>query len=98
MGDLFIKGMKAGNRFLLETHSEHLINRFQRRIRELTNNSEENPLADLGLSPEDLAIWHVSSCDGEAVAKQIKLDADGNFTESWPDDFFDISFKERFSC
>ena len=98
MGDLFIKGMKAGNRFLLETHSEHLINRFQRRIRELTNKSEENPLADLGLSPEDLAIWHVSSCDGEAVAKQIKLDADGNFTESWPDDFFDISFKERFSC
>lgn len=98
IGDLFIQGMKAGNWFLLETHSEHLIFRLQRRIRELVEAGNAAANAELTLSPDDLGIWHVSINEGNAEARQITLDKHGNFSEPWPDDFFDIGFKERFSC
>jgi hypothetical protein len=98
MGDLFIEGIKAGNRFLLETHSEHLIHRLKRRIREIAEATETNAAGNHELSREDVGIWHVSIKDGEAIARQIDLQENGDFVGPWPDDFFEIGFKERYSC
>ncbi|HBJ37347.1 MAG TPA: hypothetical protein DDZ51_21860, partial [Planctomycetaceae bacterium] len=43
-----------------------------------------------------VAIYHISKQDGNSIAKKIELDTYGNLTDEWPDDLFDISFKERF--
>jgi hypothetical protein len=63
LGDLFISQVKEQNVcFLLETHSEHLLLRMLRRIRETSENSLP-PDVD-GLTPEQLSICYVVAQDG----------------------------------
>ncbi|HBH53141.1 MAG TPA: hypothetical protein DDY91_14730 [Planctomycetaceae bacterium] len=95
LGDLFIESVKTKKqRFLIETHSEHLILRLQRRIREATASRASNATA---LSSEDLVVYYLGREAGATVVRRIDVDRDGEFVQPWPDDFFDIDFYERFS-
>lgn len=71
--------------FILETHSEHMILRFQRLIR-------------LGrLSPKDLCVLHVGFDDGgKSTIRQLRIDDQGQFIDHWPGGFFDERFDEIF--
>lgn len=76
---------EGANRFLIETHSEHLILRLQRLIR-------------LGkLAAEDVGVVHVRRGPGGSIAKILRMDQSGQFIDRWPDGFFEEGFIERFS-
>jgi predicted ATPase len=96
LGDALIKGMTATpNRLLLvETHSEHLILRVLRRIRETTR---KQVLSGQSLTPDQLRIQYVRREGSVSRAQTIDVDVNGDLVDPWPDDFFEQDFKERFS-
>ncbi len=60
---------------LIESHSEHFLQRLQRRVAEGT----------VGL--DDLALYFCHQVDGRAVLEELALDLYGNVT-NWPEGFF----------
>jgi predicted ATPase len=82
---------------IIETHSEHLILRLLRRIRETTAGALQDKKCSL--APNDIAVLYVdknSSGDTNRVY-EIKIDDKGEFLVPWPDTFFEQDFMERFS-
>ncbi len=95
LGDLFIRSAKErGNTLLLETHSEHLILRILRRIRETTENGlpEDFP----AIRPEDVAVLYVQPSENGAQVVEIPITEDGEFAYPWPGGFFAERVKELF--
>lgn len=98
LADVFIETALGENKktFLIETHSEHLLLRIMRRIRETTNGK----LPD-GIQPieaKDVQVLFVMpSQNGEgSIIKKITLDEEGNMIDNWPGGFFEEGFNERF--
>lgn len=95
LGDLFIKGAKEhGINFLIETHSEHLILRLLRRIRETAEG--ELPPGSIGIKQEDVAVVYVQSAGDGVELVPLPIDATGEFTTRWPKGFFDERAEELF--
>lgn len=88
LADLLIDATRAedrANQVIVETHSEHLMLRLQRRIRE----------GDL--DPGDLCVLYVDQDEaGAARAQRLRLDDEGDFIDEWPDGFFDERLVELF--
>jgi len=83
LGDLFIESVRDfGNRFIVETHSEHLMLRLQRRIREGK------------LKPGEVSVLYVDRSEDGSICLQLRLDEEGDFIDHWPDGFFDEDYKE----
>ena len=78
---------------IVETHSEHLILRLLRRIRETEKGTAE---AHRQLRTHDMAVYYIQQEDGCSTARRIDVDVKGEFIQPWPDDFFEIDFYERF--
>lgn len=94
LGDLLAaQAIKDESRtMLLETHSEHLILRMLRRIRE---NTEGALLPDAPpLKPKHLSVLWVQQDDGAVLIKPIPVNAQGDFDEQWPKGFFEERFDE----
>jgi predicted ATPase len=96
LGDALIRGMGgAANRtVIVETHSEHLILRLLRRIRESTKGQSA---AAQSLSPQQLRVQYVRREGAVSRVQIIDVDVNGDLVDPWPDDFFEQDFKERFS-
>ena len=89
------------HRFLIETHSEHLVLRFLRRIEESFLRPEDKhtqhkepedvtrewPDKLPAVSHEQVAIYYVTQGDSGAIFHRISVFEDGE-TEGWPDGFF----------
>lgn len=88
LGDLLIDATNPegrANQLIVETHSEHLMLRVQRRIREDD--------IDAG----DVCVLYVDQNeDGSARVQRLRLDEDGDFVDEWPDGFFDERMEELF--
>jgi predicted ATPase len=74
----------GGNQWIVETHSEALMLRFQRRIKEKA------------IPPDFLSVLYVEPTQFGSRVLTIGLDEDGNFTDEWPDGFFEEGFNEIF--
>ncbi|MBI3867058.1 MAG: AAA family ATPase [Verrucomicrobia bacterium] len=96
LGDLFISQIKREKLFLLETHSELLILRLLKRIRQTTDN--ELPGGELALKPEDLGVLYVERSAEGARITILELDQQGEFLGRWPgqNGFFEERAKELF--
>lgn len=98
LADVFIENAIGENKktFLIETHSEHLLLRIMRRIRETTDNSIQTD--NLKITADDVQILFVMpSINNEgSVIKKINLDKNGEMIDKWPGGFFEEGFKERF--
>ena len=95
LGDLLIKGAKEhGICFLIETHSEHLVLRLMRRIRETED--DELPPGAIGLKPSDLGILYVQPGERGTTILPLPVDTTGEFTTSWPKGFFEERAGELF--
>lgn len=93
--DLFIETSIGGSRgYIIETHSEHLILRILRRIRETSGGHPNNGIPVTG---DDVAVYYLTQQDGHTTARKIDIDRSGEFIQPWPDDFFEIDFYERFA-
>ncbi|HBT88139.1 AAA family ATPase [Desulfobacter sp.] len=90
LGDLFIEQIRQrpGLTFILETHSEHLMLRFLRRIRETAETGENKAPENLTLVPEDLSINFLETGNNGISCTQIRVDEDGDFIDRWPQGFF----------
>ena len=89
LGDLFIDAVtrEASRRtFLVETHSEHLILRLLRRIRETT----ENELADgaPAFAEDKLSVLYVEMTPDGVRVRRLRVDEHGEFKDRWPQGFF----------
>lgn len=91
VGDLLLDAARPGlrNQVIVETHSEHLLLRVQRRVREKRFD---------WLTPDQVAVIYVSSDDqGGSHAQRLRLDEDGFFIDEWPQGFFPERIEELFS-
>jgi len=97
LGDVFVNSLRRGNSFILETHSEHILLRLLRRIKETT-------LGKLSTEPEkqlfkdQLSIIYV---DAERDMKQseivrIRVNELGELVDDWPGGFFPERIEEVF--
>lgn len=73
------------NAWIVETHSEALILRLQRRIREGA------------ITPDDVSVLYVDPVEGHgSVIRQLRLDSQGEFLDRWPHGFFEETYQEVF--
>ena len=96
LGDLFILTAKQGVRFIIETHSEHLLLRFRRRIAESTAGSLQQ--TDQGfINASDLRAYFVDRVTAISEVEEIKIDSVGKmsspqgFRGFFADDFQDLA-------
>lgn len=76
LADVFIEVIKSRSiQIILESHSEHLLRRMQRRI------------AEKSLSPDDCSLYFCDIDHGESKLRPLQLDLFGNI-RNWPKDFF----------
>lgn len=96
LADVFIESALGDNRnhFLLETHSEHLILRILRRIRETTANKKPSDLPDV--TPDDIALLYVDVNKQGAQVLNIRVDKHGRLIDRCPGGFFEEDFDELF--
>ncbi|HEX6899660.1 MAG TPA: DUF3696 domain-containing protein [Thermoanaerobaculia bacterium] len=82
LADVLVDAMKTrGIQIILESHSEHLLRRLQRRVAE-----EE-------VTPEEAALYFCFTDKGESHLTPLDLDLFGNI-KNWPRDFFGDEFGE----
>lgn len=94
LGDVFIDSALNGrNTFVLETHSEHLILRILRRIRETTAGKNA---ATAPIKPEDVAMLYVQPGSEGATISELRVDGHGRLLDPCPDGFFEEDFRELF--
>ncbi|WP_461163596.1 DUF3696 domain-containing protein [Arthrobacter sp. R4-81] len=89
MADLLIESIDPtgrANQVIAETHSEHLVLRIQRRIKERA------------LDPELVSILYVDQDDeGDAIVVPLRIDREGDFVDPWPNGFFEERLDEVFA-
>jgi hypothetical protein len=84
------------NHFIIETHSEHLLLRIMKRMRQTAEGilSKDDRLA---LTPDDVCLLYVDN-DGESTyLQELRLSYKGTLLDHWPHGFFEEGYKERFS-
>lgn len=85
LADIFLKAIDKHS-FLIETHSEHLVLRLLRRIRQNTDN--ELPDGYTSIKDEDVSVTYLEPSDKGVITKRIRIDQDGEFIDRWPNGFF----------
>lgn len=82
LADVLIDAIKAREvQIIVESHSEHLLRRLQRRV------------AEEALSPDDIALYFCDMLEGESTLDPLMVDSYGNIS-NWPEDFFGDQFGE----
>jgi hypothetical protein len=101
LGDLFAAAIKSPDQslprdrtFLLETHSEHIMLRLLRRIRETAE--DQVPPGAPELAPEDVAVIYVKTNIDGVNFEPLRISPDGDFIDRWPHGFFAEREEELF--
>lgn len=87
IGSLLVACTKEpyNNRFVIETHSQHLMLRIQRLIREKH------------IKHTDVSVLYVDKDVTGSQCLELRLDKDGDFIDEWPDGFFEEGYREIFA-
>ncbi len=96
LGDVFIESALGENKntFLLETHSEHLLLRIMKRMRQTAEGKLSEGIPPV--RPEDVALLFVSPGQDGSVVQDIGLNERGELIKAWPGGFFEEGFNEMF--
>ncbi|MDD2917524.1 DUF3696 domain-containing protein [Rhodoferax sp.] len=87
MGDVFIEGCDDDSQILIETHSEHLLLRILKRIRQTHLQVAIAP--ELKINADDVCVLYFDpSPDGTTTVKHLRISEDGEFMDRWPRGFF----------
>lgn len=87
MGDVFIEGSEEDRQVLIETHSEHLLLRVLKRIRQ--THLQANIAPELKINADDVCVLYFDpSSDGTTTVKRLRITEDGEFMDRWPRGFF----------
>ena len=95
VADVFIAAKNIGHAAVIESHSENLLLRLLRRIRETNDGSLKDK--SLEVVPDDVAVMYFDpQSDGTTVVKRLRISRDGDFIDRWPAGFFEERTKELF--
>lgn len=98
LADIFLQRKGgAGNSsslYILETHSEHLILRLLRRIRETTRGKLPEELQAVDASRISV-VWVEADKDG-SLFTSLAVNSQGRFVDDWPAGFFEERLEEMF--
>lgn len=88
LGDLFIDGaVNQDLSFLIETHSEHLVMRLQRRLREAAMGEATD--GQVPIDPDLVGMFYLGRDDKDVITvTSIGLTPEGKFDTAWPNGFF----------
>ena len=87
MGDVFIEASGLDKQILIETHSEHLLLRILKRIRQTHLQASIAP--ELKINADDVCVLYFNpSPDGTTTVKHLRITEDGEFMDRWPRGFF----------
>jgi len=94
LGDVFIESAlgERQNTFILETHSEHLILRLMRRMRETWQGKKTG----LPVTPADISILYVEPDGSRSIIREMALNEAGELVKAWPGGFFEEGLREQF--
>jgi hypothetical protein len=94
LADLFARYAIEHNKLMiLETHSEHVMLRLLRRIREEPDIGDKQAQR---LRKEAVSVIYVQSSLEGTQFKQLRIDDSGDFLDEWPQGFFDERDRELF--
>jgi predicted ATPase len=83
LGDLFLKAVSdKPKKLIIETHSENLLLRIQRRLAE--NYLKKQP--DFNITSDNIAVYFIENQNGQSIAHKIPLNERGEF-EDMPEGF-----------
>lgn len=94
VGDLLIEAVTQNRQLIVETHSEHLVLRLLRRIRETT--AKELPVGAPAFTPDKLSVLWVAGAKQGTAVRRLRVDGTGEFIDRWPTGFFDERAGELF--
>jgi predicted ATPase len=83
LADLFIDIVKDGKQVIVETHSEHILLRLQRRV------------AENILSHKDIAIYYFEPSEEGSKITYVEMNEDGTL-KTWPKGFFEEDLEESY--
>jgi predicted ATPase len=87
LADVFIEQVSRDPIFVIETHSEHFLLRILRRIRETYRSDIAHTL--FSLKAEDVVVLYVDKTkEGTSSIVQLRISAEGEFIDRWPNGFF----------
>ena len=96
LGDVFIAAYSQGAVSIIESHSEHILLRVLRRIRETSKNYLLPN--NLKISKDDISIYYFEPVSGgHTIVKNIRVDRHGELLDLWPGGFFSERDSELFS-
>ena len=97
LGDLFAQQIDNGGAFLIETHSEHLLLRFMKRMRQTCDGSLAEGAPKV--RPEDIAVYFVEidpEGGDQTLIREMPLNERGELVKAWPGGFFEEDLREIF--
>ena len=96
LGDVFLQSALSGtaNTFLIETHSEHLLLRIMRRLRETSAGDLPDSVPEV--RPEDVMVLFVESDGPQSIIREMPLNERGELVKAWPGGFFEEGLREIF--
>lgn len=95
MGDAIVRAFNRGRFTVIETHSEHLLLRILRRVRQTSAGKTTD--RELQCQPEAVAVLYFApQQDGSTQVHHLRVTRGGDFMDRWPDGFFEERFRELF--
>ena len=96
LGDVFLESALGGdgNTFLIETHSEHLLLRIMRRMRETSTGELPDGVPEV--RPEDVMVLFVEPDGLQSIVREMPLNERGELVKAWPGGFFEEGLREIF--
>ena len=95
MGDAVIRAFNRGRFSIIETHSEHLLLRVLKRIRQTSEQKAED--LELQCPPEAVVVLYFAPmADGTTQVNRLRVTRGGDFMDRWPDGFFEERSRELF--
>ena len=96
LGDVFLHSAlgENRNRFLIETHSEHLLLRIMRRMRQTA--AGELPEGIPKIQPKDVMVLFVEPDGPRSIIREMPLNEYGDLVKAWPGGFFEEGLREVF--
>lgn len=96
LGDLYLLAAKDDRYMVVETHSEHLLLRVLRRIRQRSNGKLDDHDYKFA-TPNDVSIYYFEpQGNGETKVRPIRISPEGDFLDPWPGGFFEERYEDLF--
>ena len=96
LGDAVLHSASSDHRILLETHSEHMLLRILRRIRQASKgllDATDYPCA----TAEKVRVYYFEPhMDGSTRVHKLRISTEGEFLDPWPNGFFEERYEDLF--